>query len=242
MKAAENAAELVIYGDITADDGSRFSADDVCPSMIVRALNECKAVQRLDIYINSGGGDVFAGLAIYNRLKAHGAYKVVHIDGLAASIASVIALAGDEIIMPENAFMMIHKAWSLCIGNADDFREVADRLETIEGSLVGIYDENAAEEVGAEEIREKMSAETWLTAAEAAELFPKITIAEAVKAAACATDMCYNVTPESVEILEEWKERTDEQPSEVNSDKKTVENALIGLENIIKLERSMMDE
>lgn len=189
-------ADIYIYGDIVADAGDKWSHDDVCPSDMARILTECKDCKTLNIYINSGGGSVFAGNAIYNQLKNHPAKKTVHIDGLAASIASVIALAGDEIYMPSNAFMMVHKPWSLVAGNAPELRDMADWLDKIEKTLVSVYLDNANDEATEDSILALMEAETWLSASEAAELFPaKIKIVDAVDVAACISDMKYKHMP-----------------------------------------------
>lgn len=223
-------AELYIYGDICGSEGECWSRDDVCPSMVISALDEVKDAEKIDIYINSGGGDVFAGIAIYNRLKSVKAHKTVHIDALAASIASVIALAGDEVIMPENSFMMIHKAWTYAMGNADDLRACADRLETIEQSIVSVYDENS--ECSAEEINEKMSAETWLDAAGASEMFGKVRTAEPEEAAACVTELCFKNAPAGL-IVRESADRD-------KADSTGIEDEIRVLKDIIALERSII--
>ena len=237
-----NSAEIVFYGDIVADEGSKWSRDDICPRDVAEALDTCRDVDRLDIYINSGGGSVFAGNAIYNRLKAHKAHKTVHIDGLAASIASVIALAGDEILMPKNAYMMIHKVWDICIGNADELRDCADRLDLIELSIINIYGSNAAEGISKNEIAEKMRNETWLTAGEAAKLFPKVKVEEAETAAACVTEMSFRNAPEGITMPKGCVHHADEQGSDTDSEENKVKNSIAGLEAIIELERSMMNE
>ena len=194
----DTSADMYFYGDIVSDKSCKWSNDDKCPMDVVEALNECKDVENLNIYINSGGGDVFAGNAIYNRLKAHKAHKTVHIDGVAASIASVIALVGDEIVMPENSYMMIHKAWTAVVGNADDLRNSADRLEQIEQSIVDVYNACTGEDVNEDKIKSLMTAETWLSAQEAADFFMAVTLADSVKAAACITDMEYANAPKAV--------------------------------------------
>ena len=108
FKAKENKAELMLYGEIS---DTSWWGDEVTPKAFKSELDALGDVEQIDIYINSGGGDVFAGEAIYNMLRRHNAKKVVHVDGLAASIASIIAMVGDEIVMPENAMLMIHEAW-----------------------------------------------------------------------------------------------------------------------------------
>ena len=96
-------AELYFYGDIVSSTWSKWEKEDKCPQDVADFLNEIKNTNELSIYINSGGGSVFAGISIYNMLKRHSAYKTVYVDGLAASIASVIALAGDKVIIPATA-------------------------------------------------------------------------------------------------------------------------------------------
>lgn len=142
----KTSADLYFYGDIVSDHWSAWSNEDQYPENIQQLLKgqEGKA---LNIYINSGGGDVFAGMAIYNIIKRHQGYKTVYIDGLAASIASVIAMAGDKLIIPKNAFMMIHKPWTVAIGNANDLVKEIELLNTIEQSIVNVYAENLAEGV-----------------------------------------------------------------------------------------------
>lgn len=125
----------------------------------------------LNIYINSGGGSVFAGLAIYNMLLRHKGFKTVYVDGMAASIASVIALAGDRVIIPKNAFIMIHKPWSWCDGNATDFRKMADDLDAIETGIINVYRDHLAEGVDIADIQRMVDEETWLNGEEAAKYF-----------------------------------------------------------------------
>ena len=122
----------------------------------------------INLRINSPGGDVFDGLAIYNALREHPAKVITHIDGVAASMASVIALAGDEVRMAENAFFMIHNPWSVVIGNAKDLRKEADLLDKVSGSLVMAYEKKSG--VSAEELQGLMDDTTWLHADEAADM------------------------------------------------------------------------
>ena len=104
-------------------------------------LDDLRAVKAksVDLEINSPGGDVFAGLAIYNGLRNSGKTINVKVLGLAASAASLVAMAGDTIEMPENAFLMIHNPWSFAAGDANDMRATADVLDKIGASLVTTY-------------------------------------------------------------------------------------------------------
>lgn len=121
----------------------------------------------INVRINSPGGDVFDAVAIKTALAQHKAKVVVHIDGLAASAASVIMLAGDEIRIVEGAFVMIHNAWSWAIGNAADMRKTADLLEKVDSQIATQY----AKKTGAklEQVQTWMAQETWFTADEAVE-------------------------------------------------------------------------
>ncbi len=159
---SEDAGELLIYGEISE---TTWMGDEVTPKQFKKDLDALGDIKSLNIYINSGGGDVFAGQAIHSMLKRHSAKKTVYIDGLAASIASVIAMAGDRIVMPRNAMMMVHHAWTIAIGMASDLRKTADTLERIDGTIVGVYADRTGLE--ADKVIELMDAETWMTADDA---------------------------------------------------------------------------
>lgn len=153
---AADVAEVLIYDEIgywgvTAKDFSKALSEITAPNITVR--------------INSPGGDVFDGLAIYNALKAHPATVTAVVDGLAASAASFIALAADTVQGHEASMVMIHKAWGLAIGNADDAREFASTLDKIDGQLAGIYAAKTGKDKDA--ILADMAEDLWLTAEEA---------------------------------------------------------------------------
>lgn len=147
-------------------------------------LNDLKAVKgdSVNVEINSPGGDVFAGLAIYNGLRSSGKKVNVKVLGIAASAASLVAMAGDEIEMPENAMMMIHNPWSFAVGDADELRATADVLDKIGTSLVTTYAKRTGKDE--DEIKALLDAETWMSAQEAVEMgfATKVTPALAVKA------------------------------------------------------------
>ncbi len=155
--AADGDAEILIYDEIGAFGiTAKQFADDL------KAV--CKAA-KITLRINSPGGSVFDGLAIHNSLKRLSARKTVWIDGIAASIASVIAMAGDEIIMPENTMMMIHDPAGMVVGTAPDMRAMAEALDRIKGGLVSAYRDRTGKPEG--DIEQLMAAETWLTANDA---------------------------------------------------------------------------
>lgn len=136
----------------------------------------------INLHINSLGGDVFDGMAIYNILKKRTAKTTVYIEGIAASIATIIAMGGDEVIMSENSLFMIHNAWSGAMGEADDMRKAADLLDKIGGELKGIYMKNV--NLSMEALTDMMDSETWLSAEEALEYGFITSISDAIKVAA----------------------------------------------------------
>lgn len=124
-------------------------------------------VSTIHVRINSPGGDVFEARAINQALRQHPAKVIVHVDGLAASAASVIAMVGDEVRMADGSFMMIHNPWWLAIGDATELREAADVLEKVQDSIRDTYARKSG--LGPDEIQQMMDEETWLDADEAVE-------------------------------------------------------------------------
>lgn len=130
-------------------------------------LRDIGKVDGLDIFINSPGGNVFDGIAIFNQIRRFSGEKIVHIDGIAASIASVIAMAGDEIRIADNGMMMIHDPWGLAIGTAEEMRKSADSLDKVRSTLLDTY--VAATEGNRDKISDWMHEETWMNADECIE-------------------------------------------------------------------------
>lgn len=194
----DKSADLYIYGEII-DNGWKWDDSEVMPDDVKNALEQVDGVETLNIYINSPGGSVFSGMAIYNMLKRNKAKKIVHIDGVAASMASVIALVGDEIYMPSNAYMMIHKPLTFVVGNANELRKVADDLDVIEEGLMKVYEENLREGIDIEEVKAMVDAETWLTGDESAKYF-NIEVLESKEIAASAKHLLkeYKNVPKSL--------------------------------------------
>lgn len=145
----------------------------------------------LNIYINSSGGNVFAGLAIYHMLKRHEGKKNVYVDGIAASIASIIAMAGDEIHIPKNAYLMIHRSWICTVGNKNDLVDTISMLEKTDLNMADIYQEKAIEGITSEKILELMDNETWLTGNEAQNYF-NVIVDGNNKAVACLDGLNIN--------------------------------------------------
>lgn len=206
-KINDSIGEIDIYGEII-DESWRMSDTETSAPSFKDALKELKDVKQITVNINSGGGDVFSGVAIHNMLKSHKAHVTVKIDGLAASIASVIAMAGDKVIIPRNAMLMIHNAWTFAVGNASDLRKQAEDLEKINSVVINSYlDKNP--DIDEDKLRSLMDNETWLTAQEAKDLGLVDVIAEPNKAAA-------NITKSQIE-------RYDNVPSKFKNEDPTVE-------------------
>lgn len=176
----DRTGELTLYGEIS---DISWWGDEVTPKKFKEELDALGDIDTLNVYINSPGGDVFAGQAIYSMLTRHKATVNVYIDGLAASIASLIAMAGDRIIMPANAMMMIHNPWVVVAGNAQDLRKMADDLDKVRDSMLVAYESRSA--LTADEIKNLMDAETWLTAQECAEYGFADEVEEPKQVAAC---------------------------------------------------------
>lgn len=155
-KAGDKNAEIWIYDEI---GGFGISAKE-----FIKELNALEA-ERIDLRINSPGGVVFEGAAIYNALKRHGAKVTSYIDGLAASIAGVVALAGERVVMAENALFMIHNPWAMCVGDAGEMRKTAEILDKVRATIMNAYMEKSG--MGEEELMAAMDAETWYSATEA---------------------------------------------------------------------------
>ena len=157
MTAAEGetSAEISIYDAI--------GSFDVNAKQFVDELKEINA-EVINLRINSPGGSVIDGNAMFNALQRHPAKVVTHIDGLAASMASVIAMAGDEVHMADNALLMIHNPWTMSIGDADELRADADLLDKMSASILSAYGRSQYE---ADELKALMDEETWFSAEEA---------------------------------------------------------------------------
>ncbi|SME70761.1 ATP-dependent Clp protease proteolytic subunit [Bacillus cereus] len=186
----ENEYKLTVYGSI----GGWFSENNA--EAVRRKIQDVKA-EKIHVHINSGGGSAFDGVAICNQLKQHSAEIIVHIDGWAASAASVIAMAGDKIIMPSNTMMMIHQASTFEYGNADLFEKTARDLRKIDSALAASYKKRF---VGTdEELKQLLKDETWLTAEEAVALGLADEIADEIEIDDTQED-------EEVEVVENFKE------------------------------------
>lgn len=219
IELPNNEARIDIYGEVVPDD---WRASDVDTSAVSfrNAIKDLGEVDTLNVHINSPGGSVYDGVAIFNMLRQHKASVTVHIDGLAASIASVIAMSGDKVVMPSNSMMMIHNAMSVSIGNANDMRKMADDLEKINESVINSYIAKNPE-LDREYLKALMDDETWLTASEAYELGLVDVIDEPVAAVASIDKEQVNrfknvpkMLKEMVETPKDTNENTDKESYE----------------------------
>lgn len=160
--AQEGEHSISMYGPI----GENWSGDGITAKRIGAALRNI-GDNPVTVNVNSPGGDFFEGVAIYNLLRQHSAKVTINVMALAASAASVIAMAGDEIKMGEGAFLMIHNAWVLAAGNRHDMREVADYLEPFDSAMADLY--AARTGLSVKKIKELMDAESYINTTKAIE-------------------------------------------------------------------------
>ena len=171
---AENKVlEIYLYGEIEADYYDWWSGETIesttSANYVRKAIDEAGAVDEIKVYINSCGGSVSEGNAIYNILKRSPAKKTVYVDAFAYSVASVIAMAGDKVIMPSNTTMMIHNAMMGAYGNSDELRQAADNLDKINEASCNTYLVKAGDKLDREKLNSLLDAETFFTAQEALE-------------------------------------------------------------------------
>lgn len=151
-------AEIQLYGEIGDSFWGGTSDADFASMLKDHGPGD------LTVVINSPGGDVFAGVSIYNQLRRHPGNVSVVVEGLAASIASVIAMAGDTIEVSGSSFLMIHNPWTIAVGESKEFRKTADLLDSVKAEIIEAY---ATRGVDDQQISDWMDEETWFNGAEA---------------------------------------------------------------------------
>lgn len=169
-QSAEKPDSLELYIYSTVERDGWWSESETSAEHFRKELEQHPDAKEITVYINSLGGSVMEGIAIYNQLKRHPAHITVRVDGFACSIASVIAMAGEQVIMPKNTVMMIHNAWTVALGNARELRKAADDLEVINQASRQAYLEKAGDKLSEGKLTELLDAETYLTAAQCMEL------------------------------------------------------------------------
>ena len=162
VDASENSISIL---DVIGFDWR--TGEGVTAKRISAALRSIGPGKDVDVLINSPGGNMFEGVSIYNLLREHKGKVTVKIVGLAASAASIIAMAGDEIQIGKSSFMMIHNSWNRVVGNRHDLREMADFVEPFDESMAGVYSDRSG--ISVDEIKTMMDDETWLNGESAVE-------------------------------------------------------------------------
>lgn len=221
-------ADLYIFGNITSDP-RRASDEDRPEKNAFSIVNELKGVtaKNINVHINSMGGDVSEGLAIYNTLKNSGKTVTTFCDGFACSVASVVFMAGSERVMSKESLLMIHNAWMITAGNADQLRKDADDLEKISETMSNAYLEGT--NISKDELKTLLANETWIPADEAKEYgfatkvsggeesdSPKMSAMASVKAKLTMPDIATKVSEKVIEALEQKMAEKKEEKAEVH--------------------------
>jgi ATP-dependent Clp protease protease subunit len=158
---ASDSADIYVYGVI----GTDWFGDGVSAKQVADDLKALGKVKTINLRINSEGGSVFEGKAMYSLFNEHSAKIIVHVDGLAASAASFLAMVGDEIEIAEGAFFMVHNAYMFAMGDARAMRQAADMLDTVNNTIIDVY--AGRTKADRKQIVQWMDDETWMTGAEA---------------------------------------------------------------------------
>ena len=208
---SDDSATVYLYDAIVGSDIEADIFGGVAPEQFAKTLAGIKA-GTLNLRVNSPGGSVFAARSMAQAIKDYPGKVIAHVDGLAASAASFLIMAADEVVMSEGSFLMIHNAWSIAMGNAEGLRQEADLLDTIDASLVKTYAKRTG--LGKDAIRDMMSAETWIEADEAVTMgFANRTSDQGVQAMQNWDLSAYKNAPEPETELE----TTEEQQSEIDN-------------------------
>jgi ATP-dependent Clp protease protease subunit len=172
--------EIHIFGAITSE---KWFDEETTPKDVRDKIKELSDSSAVNIYINSPGGEVFAGMTIANMIKRINVTTTAHVEGVAASIASVIALSADNVIIPKNAYLMIHNASSIAMGTSKDMRKTADLLDKISEDIANIYVEKSGMKL--EDVKTLMDDETWFNGEDAFAFGLADQVSEEMKIAAC---------------------------------------------------------
>ena len=231
VSADKRTADLFIFGEITS---WRWYDGDVSASSFQKDLESIGQVDTLNIHINSCGGNVFEGIAIFNLIKQYNANKNVYIDGIAGSIASVIAMAGDNIYMSNTSIIMIHNCWTWTSGNAEDLRKTADDMDKVMKALKNAY--LAKVNIKEERLQELLDEESYLTADECLEMgfcSEIIEYDEEEQALSASSKGYYNLVMQ-IKELKKQKAKSEEIETTTLSDKQMneiVEKVLAEMQN-----------
>lgn len=225
--------ELFIYGPI---DSYAFEGEGVRAIDVIDSLSQISA-SSVTVRVNSPGGSVTEGIAIYNALKADGRNIVVKVDAMAASIASVIAMAGNQIVMAENASLMIHDPWSVAVGSSGDMRKMADEIDRMKNIILNIYADRTGMSVN--EIAAMMASETYMDAAQAVEFGFATSVDMPMKIAASIVDkdMLRRLIFNSIETKESSEQSSPDEtaaPATKEEEDEMSESNTAGVEPVIE--------
>lgn len=199
-----DSADLYITGEILDDSYKNWFSQDaqpvgyVFPADVKAALSELED-KNLTIYINSGGGDVMAGVGIANMIKRHKCDTKAVVDGYAASIATQIFFSAKKRCMPKNTWLMIHKPSTCAAGNADDLMRAVEALDCIQTGLEATYNEHILDGVTEKDIHKMVNKGEWLTGADAAKYFD-IELLDPIEAVAAADEVFMNFKNRPIEL------------------------------------------
>ncbi len=229
-------AEISIYDEI---GGWGVTAQNFMDS-----LDSLGEVENIDLRISSPGGSIIEGNVIFNAIKRHAASVTVYIDGMAASMASVIAMAGDEIVMAENALLMIHNPWTVSIGDSEQLRKDADLMDKMKSAIINAYGRSNYD---SDELEELMNATTWFTAKEALDAGFIDRIDGELKAAASIADMNHKLdkigcTLPSEKVIEMLQAKYEETLDALNAEIESIHDQLgVNAATIVSLESKITD-
>lgn len=204
MAVEEDVASINIYGDIVSWP---WLESDVSSYTLAKQLEELSpSVKQVDVYINSYGGEVAEGLAIYNALRRHKATVKTYCDGFACSAASVVFMAGDERIMSNASLLMIHNAWFVTAGDSKQLRKDADDLDVITQASVNAYLDHV--NISEDELKALMDAETWISAQDALDMG----FATSVVSSAASKSPSQSVRKQMVDMLLQQQTARNQEP------------------------------
>lgn len=235
MKKSDDgkSGEIFIYGEITKYAWEEYGEKSA--KIFQEELEELGDVDVIHLYVNSPGGSVFEGISIHNMLKRHPARVIAHVDALAASIASVIIMAADEIRMPSNSMLMIHWPWTWIVGNSAKLRKEADNLDRIGEAVIQSYLDKAGDKLDEGKLREMLDAETWLLAEEAFQYGLCDAVDEENQAAACVSDELfakYKNVPESLKNYLSSSSKPHNKQKELIDREKIIQQTIIEIQNL----------
>ena len=177
LALSDNKVKMDIYGEIVNSQWDAWIEEDVCPQDIQDMMKGLQGYEEVELYINSPGGSVTGGIAIHNILKRHPGHKTAIVDGVCASISTILAMACDKIVINKGAFFMIHEPWIACAsGNADELEKYASNLKKKTDEMVEIYKTKLKKDVSEAQLRQMMKDETWINGNDLAKIFENVEV------------------------------------------------------------------